>query len=231
MGHFVTLTATDGHTFPAYVAEPAGRARGAVVVLQEIFGVNRHIREVADGYAAAGYLAVAPSTFHRVKAGVELGYEAADMQAGIALKAAVEALPAPGVLADIQAAVNHAAQASGGKVGVVGYCWGGLLAWRTACLVEGVAASAPYYGGGVTSEGEAARTPRCPVLAHFGERDHWIPMDSVRAFEAGQATNGVQVYVYAADHGFNCDHRGSYDAEAARLARERTLAFFAQHVG
>ncbi len=231
MGHFITLSAADGHAFPAYVAEPAGRPRGAVVVLQEIFGVNRHIREVADGYAAAGYLAVAPSTFHRVQAGVELGYEAADMQAGIALKAAVEALPAPGVLADIEAAVRHAAQAGGGKVGVVGYCWGGLLTWRTACLVDGVAAAAPYYGGGVTSEAEAARKPRCPVLAHFGERDHWIPMDSVRAFEAAQAAQGVQVHVYAADHGFNCDHRGSYDAEAARLARERTLAFFAQHVG
>jgi carboxymethylenebutenolidase len=231
MGQFITLTAADGHTFPAYVAEPAGRLRGAVVVLQEIFGVNRHIREVAAGYAAAGYLAVAPSTFHRVQAGVELGYEAADMQAGIALKAAVEALPAPGVLADIEAAVQHAARASGGKVGVVGYCWGGLLTWRTACLVAGVAAAAPYYGGGVTSPAEAARTPRCPVLAHFGEKDHWIPMDTVRAFEAAQAAQGVAVHVYAADHGFNCDHRGSYDAEAARLARERTLAFFAQHVG
>lgn len=231
MGPFITLTAADGHAFPAYVAEPPGKPRGAVVVLQEIFGVNRHIREVADGYAAAGYLAVAPATFHRVQAGVELGYEAADMQAGIALKAAVEALPAPGVLADIQAAVRHAARASGAKVGVVGYCWGGLLAWRTACLVDGVAAAAPYYGGGVTSPAEAGRTPRCPVLAHFGERDHWIPMDSVRAFEAAQAAHGVQVHVYAADHGFNCDHRGSYDAQAARLARERTLAFFAQHVG
>jgi carboxymethylenebutenolidase len=231
MGQFITLPAADGHAFPAYVAEPAGHPRGAVVVLQEIFGVNRHIREVADGYAAAGYLAVAPSTFHRVQPGVELGYEAADMQAGIALKAAVEALPAPGVLADIEAAVQHAARTSGGKVGVVGYCWGGLLTWRTACLVDGVAAAAPYYGGGVTSPAEAARTPRCPVLAHFGERDHWIPMDTVRAFEAGQAAHGVQVHVYAADHGFNCDHRGSYDAEAARLARERTLAFFAQHVG
>lgn len=231
MGSFVNLRATDGHDFPAYVAEPAGKARGAVVVLQEIFGVNRHIREVADGYAADGYLAVAPATFHRVKQSVELGYEAADMQAGIALKAAVEALPAPGVMADIQAAVDHAARSAGTKVGVVGYCWGGLLTWRVACMLEGVAAAVPYYGGGVTTEAEAARTPRCPVLAHFGEKDHWIPMDGVQAFEQRHRTHGVQVHVYAADHGFNCDHRGSYDAAAARLARERTLAFFAQHVG
>ena len=231
MGNFINLRSADGLAFPAYVAEPAGKPRGAVVVLQEIFGVNRHIREVADGYAADGYLAVAPSTFHRVKPGVELGYEATDMQAGIALKAEVEALPAPGVMADIQATVDHAARASGGKVGVVGYCWGGLLTWRAACMLEGVAAAAPYYGGGVTTQTEAARTPGCPVLAHFGEKDHWIPLDGVQAFEAHHRAHGVQVHVYAADHGFNCDHRGSYDAAAARLARERTLAFFAQHVG
>jgi len=121
MGQLIELTSADGFRFPAYMAEPAGKARGAVVVLQEIFGVNSHIRSVADGYAAEGYLAVAPATFHRVKQGVELGYTGEDMNAGIALKSAVEALPAPGVMADIQAAVNDAARA--GKVGMVGYCW------------------------------------------------------------------------------------------------------------
>lgn len=135
MGQFIDLKAADGFTFPAYVAQPATKPRGGVVVLQEIFGVNAHIRAVADGYAAAGYLAVAPATFHRVKPGVELGYAPDDMSAGMALKATVEALPAPGVLQDIQAAITHAAQA--GKVGVVGYCWGGLLTWRTACLLKG----------------------------------------------------------------------------------------------
>ena len=226
MGEFVELKAADGRKFPAYVARPAGTAKGAVVVLQEIFGVNSHIRAVADGYAAEGYLAVAPATFDRVKPGVELGYSADDMQAGIALKAAVEGLPAPGVMPDIQAAIDYAAQA--GKVGVVGYCWGGLLTWRSACLLQGVSAAAPYYGGGVTTPEEAARQPKVPVLAHFGERDHWIPLDSVEAFKKAQP--GVTVHVYAADHGFNCDQRGSWDADAAKLARERTLAFFAQHL-
>jgi carboxymethylenebutenolidase len=226
MGEWSQLQAADGPAFPAYVARPAGPARGAVVVLQEIFGVNAHIRAVADGYAAQGYLAVAPSTFHRVKADVNLGYSPDDMSAGIALKGQVEALPAPGVLPDIQAAIDHAAQA--GKVGIVGYCWGGLLTWRAACLLQGLSAAVPYYGGGTTTPAEIARTPRVPVLAHFGERDHWIPLEGVQALQ--KAHPGIEVHVYAADHGFNCDQRGSYDAAAAPLARERTLAFFAQHL-
>jgi carboxymethylenebutenolidase len=226
MGAFIQLKAADGHAFPAYEARPAGTPRGAVVVLQEIFGVNSHIRAVADGYAAQGYLAVAPSTFHRVKTDVNLGYSPDDMSAGIALKGQVEALPAPGVLPDLQAAIDHAAQA--GKVGIVGYCWGGLLTWRAACLLQGLSAAVPYYGGGTTTPAEIARTPRVPVLAHFGERDHWIPLEGVQTFQ--KAHPGVEVHVYAADHGFNCDQRGSHDAAAAQLARERTLAFFAKHL-
>jgi carboxymethylenebutenolidase len=226
MGQLVDLKAADGFKFPAYVATPATEARGAVVVLQEIFGVNAHIRAVADGYAAAGYLAVAPATFHRIKPGVELGYSPDDMSAGSALKAAVEALPAPGVLQDIQAAIQHGSSA--GKVGVAGYCWGGLLTWRTACLLAGVSAAVPYYGGGMTTENEIKRQPKCPVLAHFGEKDHWIPLEGVAAFTA--AHPAVEVHIYPANHGFNCDHRGAYDATAAELARERTLAFFAKHL-
>ena len=227
MGQFTELRSSDGFSFPAYVAQPPGKAKGAIVVIQEIFGVNSHIRDVADGYAKDGYLAVAPSTFHRVKPGVELGYGENDMKEGFALKQAVEALPAPGVLRDIQAAIDHAKQA--GKVGIVGYCWGGLLTWRAACTLDGLAAAVPYYGGGVTTPEEIARKPKCPVMAHFGAQDHWIPLDSVEAFK--KAHPEVEVYVYDANHGFNCDQRGSYNEPAARLARERTLAFFAKHVG
>lgn len=226
MSNWIDLKAADGFVFPSYIAQPVGKPKAAVVVLQEIFGVNSHIRSVADGYAAQGYLAVAPSTFHRVKPGVDLGYSPDDMSAGSALKAAVEALPAPGVLQDIQAAINHAAQA--GKVGVVGYCWGGLLTWRSACLLNGISAAAPYYGGGMTTELEAARQPRCPVLAHFGDQDHWIPNDTVAAFKAAQPR--VEVQVYNANHGFNCDQRGSYNEAAAKLALQRTLAFFDQYL-
>ncbi len=227
MSDTIQLTSSDGFVFPAYVARPAGKAKGAVVVLQEIFGVNSHIRSVADGYAEKGYLAVAPATFHRVQQGVDLGYTAQDMQAGSALKAQVEALPAPGVMLDIEAAIKYAAQA--GKVGMTGYCWGGLLAWRSACLLNGLAAVAPYYGGGMTVGAELARKPLCPVLCHFGEKDHYITLDTVEAFKKAQPQ--VEVHTYAADHGFNCDQRGSYDALSATLARERTLAFFARHVG
>jgi carboxymethylenebutenolidase len=226
MGNFIDLTSADGFVFPAYVAQPAGQPKGGVVVLQEIFGVNSHIRSVADDYAAQGYLAVAPATFHRVKQGVELGYGPDDMAAGSALKAAVEGLPAPGVMPDIQAAIDRAAQ--GGKVGIVGYCWGGLLTWRAACTLNGLSAAAPYYGGGMTTPDEVARKPKVPVLAHFGDQDHWIPLNSVEAFK--KAHPEVQVEVYHANHGFNCDQRGSYDAPSAKLARERTLAFFAQHL-
>ncbi len=227
MGNFVDLTAADGVVFAAYVAEPAGAPKGAVVVVQEIFGVNSHIRAVADGYAAQGYLAVAPATFHRVQPDVELGYTDADMQTGFGYKTAVEALPAPGVLQDIQAAVDYAARA--GKVGIVGYCWGGLLVWRAAEAVTGLSAATSYYGGGMTSAAEAARKPRVPVLAHFGDKDHWISLESVEAFKLAHPE--VQVHVYAADHGFNCDQRGSYNEAAATLALQRTHAFFAQHLG
>jgi carboxymethylenebutenolidase len=228
MGHMVQLKAADGTVVPAYEARPAGHPRGAVVVLQEIFGVNSHIREVADGYAAQGYLAVAPATFHRVKAGVELGYTEADMNEGFGYKNAVEALPEPGVLQDIQAAIDHAAHASGGKVGIVGYCWGGLLTWRSACLLRGLSAAAPYYGGGVTTEAETARHPSVPVLAHFAEEDKWIPMDTVHAF--AKAHPEVELHTYAAHHGFNCDHRGAWHEPSAKLAKERTLAFFDKHL-
>ena len=227
MGQFIELRAKDGFAFPAYVAEPVGTPKGAVVVVQEIFGVNSHIRSVADGYAADGYLAVAPATFHRVKQDVEMGYTEEDMKAGFALKMAVEALPAPGVMQDLQAAVDYAAKA--GRVGIGGYCWGGLLTWRPATSLTGLAAAVPYYGGGMTTPEEVARQPKVPVLAHFGNKDHWIPVESVQAFE--KAHPEVVVHMYAADHGFNCDQRGSYKAEAASVARERTLAFFQKHLG
>ena len=229
MGQMIELIAADGARIPAYEARPQGQPRGAVVVIQEIFGVNSHIRSVADGYAEQGYLAVAPACFHRAKPGVELGYSEADMGEGFVYKTAVEALPAPGVLQDIQAAIDHAANASGGKVGIVGYCWGGLLTWRSACLIKGLSAAVPYYGGGMTTEAEVARKLSVPVLAHFAEIDKWIPMDGVVDFQTLHPE--VRVYTYEAHHGFNCDQRAAWHAPSAKLARERTLAFFAEHLG
>lgn len=227
MGQFIQLNAADGQQIPAYVAQPAGKPKGGIVVIQEIFGVNSHIRSVADGYAAQGYLAVAPAIFERVKPNVELGYSPDDMSAGMALKAATEALPTPGAMGDIQAAIKHAAQA--GKVGIVGFCYGGLLTWRAACELDGLSAAVPYYGGGSTTPDEIARKPKVPVMAHFGDKDKHISLESVEAFK--KAHPEVEVHIYNADHGFNCDQRGSYDAPAAKLARERTLEFFAKHLG
>ena len=226
MGQTIELTAADGRSLSAYLAEPVGTPRGAVVVVQEIFGVNSHIRSVTDRWAAVGYLALSPALFDRQEPSIELGYTEADMQRGFGLMQAA-GLDTP--LLDIDAARAELQRrlGSGGKVGVLGFCWGGLLSWLSACRLKGFSAAVPYYGGGIPNH--AQLTPQCPVLAHFGERDHWIPTDSVKAFAAAQP--GVEVHVYAADHGFNCDQRGSFDAEAARLARERSEAFLKQHLG
>lgn len=221
MGNQTQLTAADGFTLNAYQAN-AEQPKGGVVVIQEIFGVNAHIREVVDGYAAAGYSAIAPAIFDRVEPGIELGYDEAGMGQGIDL--AFSKLNHDDTLQDLEAAIAHAGQF--GKVGVVGYCFGGLLTWRSACLLKGVSAASSYYGGGVP--GEAQRTPQCPVIAHFGKQDAHIPVADVNQFEAAQPD--VKVYLYDADHGFNCDHRGSFDADAAALARQRTLDFFAANL-
>jgi carboxymethylenebutenolidase len=223
MGERIQIRAVDGFALGAYRADPAGQPKGAVVVIQEIFGVNDHIREVADGYAAAGYVAIAPQIFDRVERDVELGYQDADMARGIEL--ARGKLDIGLALQDVQAAVD--AGLTDGKVGVVGYCFGGLLAWLAACELTGVSAAVSYYGGGVA--GEAERQPRCPVMMHFGERDAHIPLSDVEKVRAAHPE--VAVFVYPADHGFNCDHRASYDAASAESARQRSLEFFAEHLG
>lgn len=223
MGHNIQLTSADGFTYGAYEAVPATTARGAVVVIQEIFGVNAHIREVTDGYAADGYYAIAPKIFDRVEPDIELGYTEADMGKGVEL--AFQKLAMSNTLADIQAAIDHAAEH--GKVGVVGYCFGGLLTWLSACELQNVAAASSYYGGGVV--GQKDKAPKCPVIMHFGELDAHIPLSDVEQIKAAHPE--VPVYVYPADHGFNCDHRASFNADAAGTARERTLAHFAAHLG
>ncbi|MCB1746080.1 MAG: dienelactone hydrolase family protein [Gammaproteobacteria bacterium] len=217
------LTAADGFTFGAYEAAPSGTPKGGVVVIQEIFGVNKHIRAVVDDYAKAGYVAIAPQIFDRVEADVELGYtEQADFDKG--LRIAFQDLRLEDTLKDLQAAID--AVAAHGKVGVVGYCFGGLLTWLSACELDRVAAASAYYGGGIAKE--AHRTPRCPVMMHFGEKDAHIPMSDVETIRKAQPD--VQVFVYDADHGFNCNDRGSFEPTSAATARERTLAHFDKHL-
>jgi carboxymethylenebutenolidase len=222
VGTKITLKAADGHSFEAYVAEPQGKPRGAIVVIQEIFGVNSHIRDVADGFAGDGYLAVAPALYDRVQRGYESGYTQAEIQAGIAIRAKITQDQA---LADVQAAIDYARRA--GKVGVVGYCWGGTLAWLAATRGTGLAAAVSYYGGGVADYRD--EKPKAPVMFHFGETDHSIPLDKAKAMEAAQP--GSPTYFYPAGHGFNCDQRASYHDASAKQARSRTLDFFHKHVG
>lgn len=222
MGKTIGLTASDGHEFAAYRADPSGTPRGGIVVVQEIFGVNEHIRSVADGFAADGYSAVAPALFDRVERGVELGYDEAGRDQGRTIRAGVAWDDA---VKDITAAV---AALPGMKVGVVGYCWGGSLAWLGATRIPGLAAAVCYYGGQIKDF--LGETPRCPVLMHFGSEDKSIPLDTVAAVRAAHPEIPVHVYE-GAGHGFNCDQRGSYDPDAAAAARRRTMALMAEAVG
>ena len=222
MGQTVELVASDGQRLSAYRADPQGTPRGALVIAQEIFGVNSHVRSVCDGYAADGYLTIAPALFDRYEQGVDIGYTPPDVAHGRELKAKASTDAA---MLDVAAA--RAAVADAGKIGVIGYCWGGYIAWIAAARIAGFACAVPYYGGGMIDA--IAEQPKCPVMAHFGERDAGLPVAGVRALAAAHPT--AQVFLYAADHAFNCDQRGAYDAAAAKLARERTLSFLRQHIG
>jgi carboxymethylenebutenolidase len=222
MGEILNLTASDGHNFSAYLAQPSGIPKGGIVVIQEIFGLNSHVRGVADEYADQGYLACAPALFDRLEAGIELGYEPDDITAGIAHKTNCgDADP----MKDIAAA--REVVKSAGKVGVVGYCWGGALTWLAACKVDGFSAASSYYGGGIG--GLVDLKPKCPVIFHFGEQDHAIPLTEVDKVKAALPNNTV--HIYPAGHGFNCEQRGSFHPESRKIALERTLVLFGKEVG
>ncbi len=224
MGETVKLTAADGHEFDAYVARPEGTPRAALVVVQEIFGVNGHIRAVADHFASEGYLAIAPALFDRKERGVELGYDGADMQKAMALMP-TQPGDTENAIADIAAAVAYVRDEYKTQVGVVGYCWGGSMAWVSAAELP-IAAAVGYYGGFIAKYIDKA--PKVPIMLHFGKKDDHIPMADIEKIEA--AYPQIPVYLYDAGHGFNCNVRGSYDAPSATLALERTLAFFAEHL-
>ena len=218
MGELTRLMARDGHEFDAWLAAPPpGKQLGALVILQEIFGVNSHIRAVTDAFAAEGYVTIAPSLFDRAKRGVQLGYTPEDVQVGRGL---VLQLEIKQVLLDINSCINVVRHA--GPTGVVGYCWGGTLAHLAACELP-VAAAVAYYGSRIV-ENLDKRT-HAPVQYHFGERDKSIPPEAIEKIRAADPTG--EIHVYAADHGFNCDQRAAFDAPAAKLARDRTLQFLA----
>ena len=223
MGKTIDLTAGDGHKYSAYVAEPSGKPKGALIVVMEIFGVNSHIKRVTDEYAGDGYLAIAPAFFDRVQRGLDVGYTPQDIEVG---RGIMQKMKFEDALKDVEAARQHVASA--GKAGIIGYCWGGSLSFKSACNVNGLACAVAYYGGAIPAL--INEKPKCPVLFNWGETDASIPLE--KAKEVAEAHKGQTHYFYpGAGHGFNCEQRGSYNAEAAKLARSRTLEFLKKHIG
>lgn len=225
MGQTIELQASDGFSFSAYEAAPsAGKHRGGLVVIQEIFGVNEHMRRVTDAWAADGYYCIAPAIFDRAKKGVDLDYSPDSIAKG---RGMFEQIGLDNMLLDIEAA--RSAAASAGKVGVVGYCLGGSLAWLAATRLKSVAAASCYYGGRIPAF--AGEKPHCPVQMHFGETDQSIPMADVEKIRANVPKRLVEIFSYPAGHAFNRDVGQNYDPASAKLARERTLKLFREHIG
>ena len=222
MGHWIELKPEGAEPIRAWRADPEGRPRGAVIVIQEIFGVNAHIRAVTDRFAVDDYLAIAPAVFEHVEKGFDVGYDAESRAQGMAV---VGKIDREQTLRDVAAAIDVAKV--GGKVGIVGYCFGGTIAWLAAARLPGLSAAVGYYGGGIV--GMKDLQPRIPTMLHFGEKDDHIQVAGVR--EVAALHRDVDVHLYPAGHGFNCDHRESYDAPSAALAWTRTLEFFRKHLG
>ncbi|MEH6401886.1 MAG: dienelactone hydrolase family protein [Sneathiella sp.] len=216
MGDWIDLTAADGHSFSAYICKSEGQSKGGIVLVQEIFGVNDHIQSLCERYAKCGYTAIAPALFDRRERKVFLGYDSDGLKKGLELK---HSLDDKNALLDIEAAKDHIQ--SVGDISVIGYCWGGTLAYLTACNATGFSKAVCYYGGGIAPLKD--EQPQIPVLLHFGDQDTSISMTDVDAIM--NARPEAQTYIYQAEHGFNCDKRGSYNAPAAKLALSRTLEF------
>ncbi len=222
MGTHIDLTAPDGFKFGAYRADPAGKQRGALVVIQEIFGVNHHIRNVCDRFAGQGYVAIAPALFDRIERDFESGYSPAEVEHA---RTFIPKVDWTAMLGDTKAAIH--AVTSVGKVAIVGYCMGGSVAFLAATKFDELSAAVGYYGGQIAKN--ADHKPKVPTLLHFGDQDQSIPMSDVALVR--QKRPDCEIHVYHAGHGFSCDERASYDAESTKLAMERTLAWFGKYVG
>ena len=220
MNEVLEITANDNHKFSAYISQPLGKPKAGVVIIQEIFGVNTHIKEVTDFYASKGYLCVAPALFDRVEKNVTLNYDDEGISKGRKLKALCD----KDATKDIHASI--AVVSSAGKVGVIGYCWGGSLSWRIGCVSSKVSASVCYYGGDIPKLRHLK--PKCSILTHFGELDKGIPIKDVKIFEEKRPE--VRTYTYPADHGFNCDHRKQFNKTCANIALDRTLKFLEENI-
>lgn len=223
-GQFMPVKMSDGAEVQVYHVPAQGERRGGLVVIQEIFGVNSHIRSVCEDYAAQGYEVLAPALFDREHPGFETGYDTAGIEAGRRL--ARELHPIALSLADTRTCIDMLREK--GPVFITGYCYGGSIVWFAACRLQGLAAASGYYGALIPAA--ADESPRCPTILHFGRHDQGIPMGDVERVIAAGHPN-LQLFVYEAGHGFNCDQRSDFDAESARLARERTLALFRANGG
>jgi carboxymethylenebutenolidase len=222
MGQTVTLKAKDGHSFSAYRADPEGKPRGAIVVIQEIFGVNHHIKSVTDRYAALGFVAIAPAMFDRAEKNFDTGYDQPSMEKGRAARGKIQTEQ---LLLDAQAAID--AVKSAGKVGIIGYCMGGSVAFLAATRLDGLSCAVGYYGGQIASVCE--EKPRVPTMLHFGDQDQSIPLADVEKIKKAQPE--TPIFVYKAGHGFHCDERASFAPEAAQVAACRSQEFFAKNIG
>ena len=220
MNEFIEITAKDKHQFKAYISQPFEKPKAGLVIIQEIFGINTHIRQIADLYASKGYLCIAPALFDRIEKNVTLHYDEKGISKGRFLKDLCD----KNALKDIEASISVVSSA--GNVGVIGYCWGGSLSWRIGCKSSNLSASVCYYGGDIPKLRDL--TPKCNILTHFGELDKGIPIKEVKIFEKKRPE--VLTYTYPADHGFNCDHRSQYNEICANTALDRTLKFLEENI-
>jgi carboxymethylenebutenolidase len=222
LGTQITLTASDGFKLGGYRAEPQGKPKGGLVVIQEIFGVNHHIRAVCDRFAAQGYLAVAPAVFDRIQPNFESGYTPDEIAHA---RTIIPKIDWGAMMLDTQAAIDSVKSA--GKVGIVGFCMGGTVAFMAAGKLNGLSAAISYYGGQIAKNVD--QKPKVPTLMHFGDQDQSIPMSDVEMIK--QKRSDCEIHVYHAGHGFSCDERGSYDEASHKAAWERTLAWLKKYVG
>ena len=220
MNELIEITAKDNHRFSAYISQPSKKPKAGIIIIQEIFGVNAHIKEVTDLYASKGYLCIAPSLFDRIEKNVTLNYDESGVNKGRKLKELCD----NNALKDIEASVSVVSSA--GKVGVIGYCWGGSLSWRIVCEASNLSASVCYYGGDIPKLKNLK--PNCNVLTHFGELDKGIPIKNVKIFKKKRPE--VLTYTYPADHGFNCNQRNQFNKNCAEIALDRTLKFLERNL-
>ena len=220
MTEYVDIFTKDNHKFQAYLSQPNQKVKGGIVIIQEIFGVNDHIKEVCNLYSNHGYLTIAPCLFDRENKNIELDYDQEGITEGRRLKELLNELS----INEIESSISFVESA--GKVGVIGYCWGGSLSWKAACKFNNLSSSIIYYGGDVPKLKNLI--PKCPTMCHFGELDQSIPIDDVKEFE--KSNQNINLYTYPADHGFNCNHRNQYNKKCSDIALERSLSFLEKNL-